>query len=223
MANQKFYFRFTTALILMGSLMVLVGRLFRPSQIDDTFDISSFAKVHAHELIWIWSYRFLVFGLFLQVMGLAAFKSIFRDNDNVTILYPGVIVCVLALFVSAISEGYYMHMGAWVGWKLTQISDSEKPLFIESLDITHQWVICLTRMGYMFFCLGLLPIGWTLLNQKVLKKITGIYALVLGASGIFLMMLYPKSTDIYIPIQYAIALFFILLAISMKPINDSAA
>ncbi len=196
---------------MMGAVMVNFGFLLRPVQLQDSFDLSTFLQAHENEGIWIWSFRFLVFGLFMEVMGLAALKSLFRQSEADTILSPGLLVSSFALLVAALSEGYYMHIGAWAGWKVSTLEPSLQSPFLQTLEVTHEWVICLTRMGYMFFCMGLVAVGWGFLRGTFFPKWLGIYALVLGSVGIILMLVFDSRTDLFVPVRWGISAFFLVV------------
>lgn len=201
--------RFTGILMIMGAFMVNLGFLLRPVQLQDFFNLSSFIQAHEHQGIWIWSFRILVFGLFMKVMGLAALNSLFRQSESDIFFSPGIWVSSFALLVAALAEGYYMHMGAWAGWKVSTLEPSLQNAFLQTLEVTHEWVICLERMGYMFFCMGLTSVGWGLMRDAFFSKWLGTYALILGIGGIVLMLVFDKRTDLYVPVRWGISIFFL--------------
>lgn len=211
MEHSSFKFRFTGILLLMGAVMVNFGFLLRPVQLQDSFDLPSFIQAHEHQGIWIWSFRFLVFGLFMEVMGLTALSSLFRQSESGTVISAGVMVCNFALLVAALAEGYYMHMGAWAGWKVSTLEPAEQTRFLQTLEVTREWVVCLTRMGYMFFCMGLAAVGWGLLRSTSYPKWLGGYAMVLGVAGIAIMLIFDTRTDIFIPVRWGVSIFLLLL------------
>ena len=46
------------------------------------------------------------------------------------------------------AEGYYMHMGAWAGWKVSMLEGAAQNPFLETLAPTHEWVIsAMTSLG----------------------------------------------------------------------------
>lgn len=223
MAQSTFNLRFTGILLIMGAVMVNLGFLLRPVQLQDSFDLPAFIQAHEHQGIWIWSFRILVFGLFMEVMGLAALKSLFRQSESDTILSPGILVSSFALLVAALAEGYYMHMGAWAGWKVSTLEPVLQNPFLQTLEVTREWVICLSRMGYMFFCMGLTALGWGLICGTFFPKWLGAYALVLGIAGIVLMLVFDSRTDLYVPVRWGISIFFLLtgwLLLTTKQPND---
>ena len=112
MKQSTFNLRFTGILLMMGAVMLNLGFLLRPVALQDSFDLPSFIQAHEHEGIWIWSFRILVFGLFMEIMGLTALKSLVRQSEANTVIGPGIVVSNFALLVAALAEGYYMHMGA---------------------------------------------------------------------------------------------------------------
>lgn len=223
MRQSTFNLRFTSILLLMGAVMVNLGFLVRPVQLQDSFDLPAFIQAHENQTIWIWSFRFLVFGLFMEVMGLAALKSLFRQSEADTVISTGILVSTFALMVTALAEGYYMHMGAWAGWKVSTLEPSLQTPFLQTLEVTREWVVCLTRMGYMFFCMGLVGVGWGLIRTSFFPKWLGIYALTLGIIGIMVMLVFDSRTDLYVPVRWGISIFFFLtgwLLLTTKQPND---
>ncbi len=62
----------------------------------------------------------------------------------------------------------------------------------------------------MFFCLGLVAVGWGLLRHAFFPKWLRIYALVLGSAGIIIMLVFDSRTDLYVPVRWGISIFFLL-------------
>lgn len=219
MKQSTFNLRFTGILLIMGAVMVNLGFLLRPVQLQDSFDLPAFLQAHEQESMWIWSFRILVFGLFMEVMGLTALKSLFRQSEADTVIGPGIIVSNFALLVAALAEGYYMHMGAWAGWKVSTLEPALQNPFLQTLEVTREWVVCLARMGYMFFCMGLVAVGWGLLRGAFFPKWLGIYALVLGSAGIIIMLVFDSRTDLYVPVRWGISIFFLLTGFLLLKTN----
>jgi len=210
MEQTTFNFRFTGILLMMGAVMVNLGFLLRPVQCPDVFTISAFLEAHNNESIWIWSFRILVFGLFIQVMGLEALRSLFRQSNAHTVVSPGIMVSILAMLVAAVSEAYYMHMGAWAGWKMSTLDASQQEPFLQTLEATHEWVLCISRMGYMFFCLGLVVTGWGFIRDNLFPKYLGVYALIYGVGGILFLLVFDDRTDLYTPVRLGGSIFLLL-------------
>lgn len=192
----------------MGVLLLNGGILVRPVSLPDSFNVSSFELAHANESLFIWSFRFSVFGMFILIMGLVALRSLLKKSRVEGIISAGILVCCFALLVAALGEAYYMHMGAWGGWKLTTIDQTLKNQFIESMDVTREWVFCFTRMSYMFLCLGLLVLGFGLIKDGRFPNYMGMFAVLLGSCSIVIMLIFDSNTDVFNPINWLCSLFF---------------
>ncbi len=213
MENSKFNVRFTAILLALSAIMVNAGYLMRPVQLQDAFNLASLLTAHENQTIFIWSFRVLVFGVFLGIMGLFSWGSLMRSSSAHPIINPGVIVCSLALFVGTTAEAYFMHMGAWAGWKASTLAAAEQEPFVKTLEVTYEWVLCLRRMGYMFFCLGFLPTGIGIIRDTFFPKWLGYYAVAFGVTGITVMLIYDSSTAFYEYVRYAYTLFFAIIAV----------
>ena len=211
MENSKFNYRFTAVLLFLSAIMVNAGYLMRPVQLQDAFNLASLLTAHDNQTLFIWSFRVLVFGVFLGIMGLFSLGSLLRISPSHPIINPGIIVCCLALFVGTTAEAYFMHMGAWAGWKASTLAAAEQEPFVKTLEVTYEWVLCLRRMGYMFFCLGFLPMGIGILRDTFLPKGLGYFAIIFGAAGITIMLIWDSSTACYEYVRYAYTLFFAII------------
>ena len=84
---------------------------------------------------------------------------------------------------------------------------------IASLEVTNEWASCIKRFGRMFTHLGFVFIGWGLLRGQFLERWLGIYATVLGIAGICLLMILDKDPNDYLPMGYAVTIWFVLTGI----------
>lgn len=210
MENSKLSLKFCGIFLILGVLLLNGGVLIRPVSLPDSFAVSSFEVAHANESLFIWSYRFSVFGMFILIMGLVALRSLLKRSVVEGIISAGILVCCLAFLVAALGEAYYMHMGAWGGWKLTILDVAVQNQFIESMDVTREWVFCFTRMSHMFLCLGLLVLGFGLLRDARLPKYLALFAIILGFCSIVAMLVFDSNTDIFKPISWLSSLFFMI-------------
>lgn len=78
----------------------------------------------------------------MEIMGLTALKSLVRQSEANTVIGPGIVVSNFALLVAALAEGYYMHMGAWAGWKVSTLEPGLQTSFLQTLEVTREWVVC---------------------------------------------------------------------------------
>ncbi len=208
-------FRFTAIIFLLGAIMVTTGEWIRPVPLEHSFEISKFLEINNIMTVWIRSFQALIFGLFILIIGLVALGTLFQDSLAKILINPGIVVCVLALFLSAISQGYYMHIGAWGGWHMSEINISDRETFFRTLITSHEWVICLARMGKMFFCLGFTVLGVGLVKGNFLDKLPGATATLIGLGGMAILMVYPDSTLVYKPIDVAIVVWIIVTGVFM--------
>src|SRR4051812_48198053 len=86
-------------LLLASGAMVPAGLWLRPVHLQ-WFDPSHFAPIAASMQMWIWSFRILVFGLFLRAAALSALGAFPWRDDVRALLTAGVTICVLSSVVS---------------------------------------------------------------------------------------------------------------------------
>src|SRR5688500_692731 len=69
-------------LLVAGGVLALLGWLLRPVAIEKQFDLAQILAVGENTSAWIWSFRALVFGLFLRLGGLISFGTLFRAPNT---------------------------------------------------------------------------------------------------------------------------------------------
>jgi hypothetical protein len=190
MNQSNFYIRFTGAALVLGGLLVALGYLIRPVSIHQNFQIENFAGIKHATTVWIRSFQLLIFGLFLRLAGLAALGTLYRNSPARTILIPGIAICSAALLVNTLSESYYMHIGAFGAYEL---QPANAAAFLANIRLLSAWAICLERMGNMFFCFGAIVLGFGLWRGGLVSKWLGVAAALIGATGMGILMLYPKG------------------------------
>ncbi|MBK9107939.1 MAG: hypothetical protein IPM92_06035 [Saprospiraceae bacterium] len=212
MDQSSFNLRFTATLFIMAALLITGGYLMQPGAIQEDINLNSLAIAHENQTLFIWSFRVLVFGNFMAIMALVSLGSLMRMSSIHPIIQAGIFVCCLALLVGSISEAYFMDMGAWGGWKVTTLAQALQESFVNSMEVTYQWVSCFRRMSYMFFCLGLIPIGLAITRDASFPKALGYFAMAFGAIGIAVMLIDDSETSFYPIVRYVYCLFFVVLA-----------
>ncbi len=221
MKCANFYTRFTGVTLVLGGATVALGFLIRPVAIHQNFQLENFLDIGKAMTIWIRSFQILVFGLFIRLAGLVALGTLHRNSPARTVLFPAVAICAAALLVSALSEGYYMHVGAWGAFELQNAAESVRADFLNNIRPLSEWVSCLERMGNMFYCFGSLVLGFGLWRGGLLGKWLGATAALIGALGMVILMLYPNSIaafrpmTAYLPVSVAIALWHVALGIAL--------
>lgn len=215
MVQKKSYARFTGYVLLLGGLFVVIGMAMRPLVVEQNFQfqVSDLLKVAEQRTLWIMSYQVMVFGLFLRLMGLVALGTTHADKDARAVLYPGIAVCGAAILVNALSAGYYMHIGFWGADELKAASESARNGFVTKIQPTGEYMMCLERMGKMFFCLGLLVTGIGLFLGRVLPRWIGISGAIIGMAGMMALFVLPLNRLVFIPFDALIALWFVVLGL----------
>jgi hypothetical protein len=225
MVQKKVYARFTGYTLLLGGLFVVIGMAIRPLVVEQNFQfqVGDLLKIAEQRTIWIVSYQVMVFGLFLRLMGLVSLGTTHADNDARAVLYPGIAVCGAAILVNALSAGYFMHIGFWGADELKAASDSARNGFLTKIQTTGEYMMCLERMGKMFFSLGLLVTGVGLVLGRLLPRWLGISGAIIGMAGMMALFALPLNKLVFIPFDALIALWFVVLGLfslgGQKPVT----
>lgn len=207
------YTRFTGIALILGGIMPVLGMVIRPLLVEQNFNFqpTDFAAIDARHGIWILSYQIMVFGLFVRLAGLVALGSLHSHTLARTVVWPGVAIALAATVVSGISAGYYMHMGSWGAQMSQAASDAGKAAFLDDIRPGSELMICLERMGKMFFCLGLTLVGVGLALGRVVPRWLGIAAAAIGMAGMMALMALPLSHTVFLPFDIAIAVWLMVL------------
>lgn len=72
-------------------------------------------------------------------------------------------------------------------------------------------MICLERMGKMFFSLGLTLYGVGLALGRVVPRWLGIAGAAIGMAGMLALFAMPLSHGVFVPFDVAIALWLVVL------------
>ena len=101
-------------------------------------------------------------------------------------------------------------------------TDEVRNAFLIAVRPVAQWVVCLDRMGNMFFCFGLLPLGYGLFRSKLIAQWLGAATILIGIAGIVVLMIYETEKSTFLPIAIAITLWYIVLGvIVMLGVNET--
>lgn len=207
------YTRFTGIALLLGGILPMVGMAIRPLLVEQNFNFlpADFDTLNAHHGIWILSYQVMVFGLFVRLAGLVALGSLHSHTLARSVVWPGIAITLAAIVVNGISAGYYMHMGAWGAQQWPAASEAAKAAFLDDIRPGSELMICLERMGKMFFCLGLTLVGVGLALGRVVPRWLGIVAAAIGMAGMMALMALPLSHTVFLPFDIAIAVWLMVL------------
>ncbi len=209
--NSTFNLRFVALNLIIGGLFVFIGYAIMPVHVTLNFNLEMLPVITNNMEFWVRSFQILVFGFFIRIIGLVGLSTLYHDSSAKTVLNSGVMVCSLALLVAGLAEGYYMHSGGWAQWKMTFIPADQHQNMINSLEITNEWVSCIKRFGRMFMHLGLTFLGWGIMRGELLSKWLGTLTLVIGISGICLLMILTENPDSYLPMDYVVTAWFLLI------------
>ncbi len=201
--NDALSVRIVAGLFFASALMVPLGMWLRPVQLQ-WWDFTHFAPISAAMDAWIWSFRILVFGLFLRVGALAALNALPWASTVRPLLSAGVTICTFGLLVSALGQGYYMDTGCWGSWAATQKATPEaQAALVDTLLPVNAWGECLLRMGSVFFSLGalFLAAGWH--RAQVLVAWLAPLTAVLGVVGIVTGMFLPNEVAVSLGVGVA--------------------
>lgn len=209
--NSTYILRFISFSLIVGALFVTIGFAILPVHVVLNFDMEMLTKIGSNLEFWVRGFQILVFGYFIRIIGLVAFASLFKEADSKPIINAGVLVCSLAMLVSGLAEGYYMHSGGWAQWKMGLIPAEQHQAMIASLEITNEWASCIKRFGRMFMHLGLCVFGWGMLRSQFMDRWVGILTTVIGVSGICLLMIFEQNPDHYLPMGHIVTAWFILV------------
>lgn len=149
--------------------------------------------------------------MFVRLAAPVALGSLHGASSARTVLYPGIAICGAALFVSALADGYYMHMGFWGADSLRGAGDTARAAFLSGLQPGSEYMICLARMGKMFFSFGLVVLGAGLVLAGLLPRWLGWVAIAIGAAGMAVLFALPFSQTAFVPFDAAFALWLLAL------------
>jgi hypothetical protein len=213
MRTRNGFTLFTGVVLLLGAVLVPLGMGIRPLLVEQNFHFqpADFDSIRSARGIWILSYQILVFGLFMRLAGLVALGSLHGETSARTVLYPGIAICAAGLVINSLSAGYYMHTGFWGADTLAQATPEMRGNFLTQIQPTSEYMICLERMGKMFFSLGLVFTGAGLYLAALMPRWLGMAAVLIGLAGMAALFIAPFSQVVFIPFDVLIALWFATL------------
>lgn len=190
-----------------ASILYWFGWMALPVKVGPFFETGDFAAVHAQFQLWIWMYRFYLFGVVVAVAALVALGSLLTDSEARTAVWPGVAVTVVGLMVGACADAFYYHFGAWGALYMEGKTPAEVATFVESLFVSTEYVTCLVRFGRVFGGFGLLVLGLGLWLWRVLPAWSGGLAVAMGIAAMAVTMGLPDDLHLYAPIWHAFAVW----------------
>lgn len=213
--NIRIIYKLIGVVFILGGILVPLGELLRPVEINERFVIDDFIEIEASMMLWETSFQILIIGLFTRLGGLIALGSLLRVSLSKVILFPGIAIASAALIFAIMSQGFYLHLGH-VTTDPALIENPEKmEVFLIGLKPVGHWIFWLDKMGHLFFCFGLLAIGLGLFTERALNFWPGIFAFFIGITGIFIFIFFPGLPAIFGPVSVAITIWFVFLGFSL--------
>ena len=115
----------------------------------------------------------------------------------------------IGLMVGACADAFYYHFGAWGALDMNGKSAEVVAAFVASLEVSTEFITCLTRFGRVFGGFGMLVFGFGLLKWEVLPGYIGGVAVLIGLSAMALTMGLPDDLHLYTPVFHLYALWLL--------------
>ncbi len=190
----------TGGLLIASALMLNLGWTLLPVKLGVFLKVEDFSNVHSRLRTWIWLFRIHLFGFVMTFMALIALASLLSNTWARIVLWPAVGVCGAGLIISALAAAFYYHFGAWGAIDMAGKSSDQIQEFVESLQVTTEYVTCLMRFGRVFFGFGQIVLGIGLWLGGGLPPWIAITAAALGLAAITLTMARPDDLEYYAPV-----------------------
>ena len=205
--------RFVAGTFLASAVLLWLGWMLLPVKIGAYFEPSLFGRVHEQFHVWIWLYRFHIFGMVIGVMAVIALAGLLHESSSRVVIWPGAAVTAAGLVVSALGTAFYYHHGAWGALETVGYSPQELELFVASLKVDTEYVTCLVRFGRVFTGLGLLVMVIGLWIGSALPKwLLGVGGII-GLTLMALTMLLPDAWDLYPPVFHAMSFWILAMGV----------
>jgi hypothetical protein len=213
--NRDFSTTIVTSFFIVGAVLIWLGWMLMPVHLGVYFLPENFPAIMEQFHLWIWMFRFYLFGLLISVMALTAFGSAIEDRESRVVIWPAIAVSVGGLFVTALGQAFYYHHGAWGALSMQGQPPEALAALVESLRIDTEYVTCLVRFGRVFFGLGQLVFGLGLLRGKLVPVALSYGAVLLGVAAMALTMALPDDLVYYVPIFHLNCLWLLAMGITV--------
>ncbi|MHC4173668.1 MAG: hypothetical protein ACYTBX_08255 [Planctomycetota bacterium] len=211
---REFSTRFTAWSFVAAAIMFWGGWILMPTHIGTFFEPDDFASVYASFHLWIWTFRFHMFGMVITAIALVALASLLTNSQARVMVWPGAAVATSGIIVGAVGAAFYYHHGAWGALEMNGKSAIEIRTFVDALRVDTEYVTCLIRFGRVFYGLGLLVLGFGLIKWKILPTWIGWAAVAIGLAAMALTMLLPDMS-LYMPVFHVKAFWLILVGVAI--------
>lgn len=196
-AHERFARRSSGIALAAGGAMVLAGWLLRPVAIEKHVQAEHVLRVASSTDLWIWSYRVLVFGLFIRLGALVGLGSLARSIDVRAILIPGIAISAVALAISAVGESYTMEIvvHALFRFGTDATTEAARAQVLATFIPTAEWASCAVRMGLMFLSLGSLVVAYGLFRGRIAPAWISATGAIAAAAMMMLLMVRPDHAS----------------------------
>ncbi len=143
-----------------AAVLFWLGWMLLPVKIEPFFKSSDFADVFAQFHLWIWMFRFHLFGVVIAAASLVALGSVITESPARILIWPGVAIAVVGLMVGACADAFYYHFGAWGALDMHGKSAEAIAAFVASLEVSTEYVTCLVRFGRVSGGFGMFSGMW---------------------------------------------------------------
>lgn len=213
--NRDFSTTVVASFFLIGAALTWLGWMVMPVHIGVYFLPENFPAIMEQFHLWIWMFRFHLFGDLIAVMALVAFGSTIAGQEDRVAAWPGIAVCVGGLFVTALGQAFYYHHGAWGALEMQGRPAEALAAHVAALRLDTEYVTCLVRFGRVFFGLGQLVFGVGLLRGKLVPAAISVGAMLLGVAAMALTMALPDELVYYVPIFHLNCLWLLAFGVAV--------
>lgn len=196
-------------------MMLLLGWWLMPVHISTYFEPTIYGRIHDHFHLWIWMYRFHLFGMIVTVIAYVALAALVANSESRVLIWPGAAVASSGMIVGALGAAFYYHHGAWGALELNGKTQEDARAFTEALRVDTEYITCLVRFGRVFGGLGLLVMAWGALRFRILPTWSGYAAAIIGVGAMALTMGLPTHLEYYLPIFHAQVLWLFATGVGL--------
>lgn len=207
--------KFVGGAFIASAALLWIAWMLLPVRIGTFFQPEVFGQIHEQFRLWIWLYRFHLFGMVMGIVAFTALASQLCQSPARVLVWPGVAVTCAGLLVSALGNAFYYHHGAWGALELVGKTTAETEAFAEALRADTEYVTCLIRFGRVFGGLGLFFVSWGILRGLVLPLWIPVVGFMLGFASMGLTMLLPDNLSYFVPVFHVFACWQVLTGLAI--------
>ena len=211
--HRDFSTNFVAWSFIAAASMLWGGWMLMPAHIGTFFEPGDFERVRASFHLWIWMFRFHLFGMVVTVIALVGLASLLTSSQARVMVWPGAAVATAGMIVGAVGAAFYYHHGAWGALVLHGKSIAEISEFVRALRVDTEYITCLVRFGRVFSGLGVLVLGFGLIKWNILPIWIGWVAAAIGLAAMALTMLLPDHMSLYAPVFHIKSLWLLVTGI----------